>query len=106
MTHLVEYVRAIFGLPARTAIRERQVERQQWLDQGYEVTRETVLYRFADGVSILRTEERDAFPTGLACAECFIDYRVVEPAGLTIEPAGQRFDSACRERYWLRYHSA
>ncbi len=49
----------------------RTVEASTWQDDGFEVARESVTCRFADGTAIRRTIERDLLPgdAGL-CPEC------------------------------------
>ena len=47
------------------------------------------------------------FPAALACAECWITYEVLASAPENpIHPARQVFENACRESFWLAYHSA
>ncbi|WP_334157025.1 hypothetical protein [Oryzomicrobium sp.] len=105
---LAPYVSAILRRTGPHAVREAAVERSAWQDQGVEVRREVTTYRFADGAVIRRTVEEDDFPDGLACAECWITYEVLDhgAAGAPIRPARQVFENACRESFWLAYHSA
>lgn len=99
------YVGAIHGLPGPVAIVEHSVTRDSWTDQGIDVQREEVVYRFDNGAVIRRSLEVEDFPTDLACGECWIDYEVLEhPSAQTIEPARKRFDNPCRETFWLQYH--
>lgn len=76
------------------------------MDQGFEVSKEETIYRFDNGVAIRRCVEQDQFPTELACAECWICYEVVEPVPVAVSPARKTFENACREAFWLKYHTA
>jgi hypothetical protein len=87
-------------------VAETTVQRESWLDQGFEVLKEDVIYVFNNGVKISRTMEQDLFPAELACAECFISYKVLDAAGLPLLPARQNFANTCREAFWIKYHSS
>jgi hypothetical protein len=106
MQSLVNYVQSIHEGSDTPRITLRASRHDSWSDQGFEVSREVTDYHFDDGVVIRRTTEQDQFPTELACAECWIEYEVIERAGLDIQPARKHFDNRCREAWWLRYHSA
>lgn len=108
MDKLVSYVSAILGQPSPVSIRQCSVRHESWHDQGVEVQREEALYVFDNGAVVRRATERDRAPdAGLACAEEWIDYEVVEhPPRHPVQPRRQGFDNACREAFWLRYHSA
>jgi hypothetical protein len=107
MEKLVSYVRAIHGLSSVVSIVQESIKRESWLDQGFEVQKEECVYRFDNGALIRRTIEQDHFPSELACAECFIAYKVLEqPLAQQISPIRQLFGNACRELFWLKYHSA
>ena len=76
-------------------------------DQGVHTRRTVIVARFSDGAVIRRTVEEDDFPAALACAECWITYEVLASAPENpIHPARQVFENACRESFWLAYHSA
>lgn len=105
MPSLANYVQSIHAGQGAPHITERRSRHESWSDQGFDITREITDYRFADGVVIRRSIEQDQFPTELACAECWIEYEVVEPAGQQICPARKHFASRCREAWWLRYHT-
>lgn len=85
---------------------ETREARESWLDQGFEVLKEDRVYVFNNGVKISRTMEQDLFPAALACAECFISYKVLDAAGLPIFPVRLNFANTCRESFWIKYHSA
>jgi hypothetical protein len=109
METLSPYVAAILKQSSlRTIADETVVERLSWIDQGFEVTKEVTRYVFNDGAVIERTLEQDGFPSELACAECWITYRVIAGShdGSEIQPASKTFDNACREAFWLAYHLA
>lgn len=109
METLSPYVAAILKQSSLHAIAdETVVERQSWTDQGFEVTKEVTRYVFNDGAVIERAVEQDSFPSELACAECWITYRVIASSndGREIRPASKTFDNACREAFWLAYHLA
>jgi hypothetical protein len=106
MQALADYVQSIHADKGSLRIAEQTSKQERWTDQGFEVTREVADFRFEDGVVIRRTTEQDQFPTELACAECWIEYRVIESAGRTICPQHKQFDNHCREAWWLRYHTA
>jgi hypothetical protein len=104
---LCRYVAAILERATQPLIVAREAAGDRWLDQGFAVCREVCRYRFADGTVILRTEERDEFPDGAACAECWITYEVIAVGSAgSVEPQRKTFDNACRESYWLSYHLA
>lgn len=108
MEHLATYVSAIQQRTGPLAVTETQVEKSSWQDQGCEVAREICDYRFANGAVIRRTVEQDNFPSESACAEVWITYEVIDHghAGGEIGPARKVFENACREAFWLAYHTA
>ncbi len=107
MENLHAYVAAIHERPSAVAVSGRTVEKTSWLDQGHEVVKEVTDFRFDNEVVIRRTVERDSFPSGAACAECWITYEVIS-AGKTVagvSPSRKVFENACRESFWLAYHT-
>lgn len=104
---LAAYVGAIHRQPSPHTLADESVERTSWLDQGIEVRQEVAVYRFADGAVIRRTVEQDSFPSDLACTECWITYEVLAhgDSGSPIHPVRQVFENACRESFWLAYHT-
>lgn len=102
---LASYVKAIHAFPDGQGVVLESEQRTSWPDQGFEVVRETRVFRFADGVRIEQEVEQDDFPSGLACAECWIRYEVLTDAGFAIEPPKKTFDNHCREAYWLAWHT-
>ena len=108
MDRLAPYVAAILRQPSPLAIAEQTVEQMSWQDQGFVVSKEVSDYRFANGVVVRRTVEQDDFPAEQACAECWITYEVIATgeAIAAVEPARMVFPNACRESFWLAYHSA
>lgn len=108
MEKLSTYVSAICHRTGPLAVSGETVEKSCWQDQGFEVCREVTTYRFDNGVVIQRTIERDHFPSGMACAECWITYDVISNgnSGVEINPSRKGFENACRESFWLAYHTA
>lgn len=108
MDQLAPYVAAILQQPSPLAIADQNVEKTSWQDQGFVVTKEVADYRFANGVVARRTVEQDDFPAEQACAECWITYEVIHTgdAVAAVEPARMVFPNACRESFWLAYHTA
>ncbi|MBS0355922.1 MAG: hypothetical protein JSR83_18710 [Proteobacteria bacterium] len=102
------YVSAILDKPSPLVISGTTVERSSWLDQGFEVTKEVTDYAFNNGAVIRRTVEQDNFPCESACAEVWITYEVISSGdvALGISPQCKTFENACRESFWLAYHSA
>lgn len=108
MDRLATYVGAIHRQAVSPSIASETVEKSCWLDQGFEVCKEVATYRFDNGVVVRRTLEQDSFPSAAACAECWITYEVIATgeAGITVTPARKVFENACRESFWLAYHTA
>lgn len=107
MNKLITYVSAIHGLESPVLIVDRSLEQDRWIDQGFEVEIEKTTYHFSNGVVICRSVEQDQFPTELACAECWISYQVIEQNSCcTVSPCAIKFDSTCREAFWIKYHTA
>lgn len=108
MDRLATYVGAIHRQTGALSIASETVEKSCWPDQGFEVCQEVATYRFDNGVVVRRTLEQDTFPSAAACAECWITYEVIETgaAGITVTPARKVFENACRESFWLAYHTA
>ena len=107
MDKLVSYVSSIHGLQSPVTIVRQDVSRESWHEQDIEVRKEDVTFVFDNGAVIRRSVEWDQVATDLLCAECWIDYHVIEhPPSLRITPANQRFTNVCRETFWLRYHTA
>jgi hypothetical protein len=108
MDQLAPYVAAILQQSSPLAIVDQTVEKTSWQDQGFVVLKEVTDYRFANGAVIRRTVEQDDFPSEQACAECWITYEVVATgdAVVAIDPARMVFQNACRESFWLAYHTA
>jgi hypothetical protein len=105
---LCAYVAAIHCRQSPVAISGRTVEKSSWDDQGFVVSKEVIDYQFENGVVIRRTVEQDNFPGEMACAECWITYEVrsTGPSPNGISPARKVFENACRESFWLAYHTA
>ena len=106
MDKLATYVSAIHGEPSAVAIVDHKVTQDSWLDQGFKVDRVETVYSFDNGVVIRHVVEQDQFPSDLACAECWISYEVIrQGSGNLVSPSKKSFDNACRETFWLKYHS-
>jgi hypothetical protein len=103
---LSTYVAAICCQRSAVAISGCSVEQSSWEDQGFVVSREVLDYQFENGVVIRRTIEQDNFPCEMACAECWITYEVISSGPNNISPARKTFENACRESFWLAYHTA
>ncbi len=108
MEKLFDYVAAIRGQASSLTISGMTVEKSSWQDQGFEVCKEVSEYRFDNGAIIRRTVERDNFPSEAACAEQWITYEVISKGNAVadISPARKVFENACRETFWLAYHTA
>ncbi len=108
MDKLSTYVAVIHGQARPLAISDMTSEKSSWQDQGVEVSKEVSDYRFDNGVVIRRTVEQDSFPSDAACAEVWITYEVISNGhvGADISPTRKVFDNACRESFWLAYHTA
>lgn len=107
MNDLLTYIGAIFNLPSQAVIERRDIAQSSWQEDGFEVRQEVATYYFSNGVVVRRTSEEDSFPSQTACAECWINYEVPSNGQAPVEvlPAVRRFDSACREAFWLKFHS-
>lgn len=108
MDKLFTYVSAIHQLASPVAILRQESETESWMDQGFEVAKTATTYCFDNGVVIRQTVERDAFPSELACSECWIVYEVLSQGNLAGKPFPPRqvFENTCRESFWLSYHRA
>lgn len=108
MDKLPTYVAVIHGQRTTPTVVVKAVEKTSWQDQGFEVTRVVTEYEFANAVVVRHTVERDDLPSEVACVEEWITYEVIasgsEVAG--VSPARQTFSNACREAFWLKYHTA
>lgn len=102
------YVATIHGRPGASAIADMSTATSSWQDQGFEVSKEVTDYRFENGVVVRRTVEQDDFPSEAACAEVWITYEVVSNGNIAaaVTPARKVFENACRESFWLSYHTA
>jgi hypothetical protein len=105
---LSTYVSAIHRRPAPVAILRAAEEKSCYQDQGFEVRQSVTIFHFDNDVVLRRTIEQDEFPSEAACAECWITYEVVSDGevGAAISPQSQVFENACRESFWLKYHTA
>lgn len=108
MNELLTYISAIFDLPSAATIARRSSEQSCWQEDGFEVRQEVATYYFSNGVVVRRTSEQDSFPSQAACAECWISYDVPSngQASILVAPDSRRFDSTCREAFWLKFHTA
>jgi hypothetical protein len=108
MKNLSTYVAAIHHQTSPLTISDVTVEKSSWKDQGFEVSKEVTDYHFDNGAAIRRTVEQDNFPCEAVCAECWISYEVISTgkAVLNISPTRMVFENACRESFWLAYHTA
>ena len=108
MNDLLTYIGAIFNLPSQAVIERRDIAQSSWQEDGFDVRQEVPTYYFSNGVVVRRTSEEDSFPSQAACAECWITYEVPSNGQAPVEvlPAVRRFDSRCREAFWLKFHSA
>lgn len=104
---LAIYVGAVLGRTGPRVIVGRSAEKACWQDQGFDVREDVETYHFDNGVILRRTVEQDDFPAELACAECWITYEVLShgTTGIEVSPARKVFDNACREGFWLAYHT-
>lgn len=107
MENLSTYVAAIHRRASPLAISDMTTETSSWHDQGFEVSKEVTDYRFDNGVVIRRTVEQDNFPSEAVCAEIWITYEVIAKGNVAadISPPRQVFENACRESFWLSYHT-
>jgi len=107
MENLSIYIAAIHHRASPFAISDMTTTKSSWQDQGFEVSKEVTDYRFENGVVIRRTVEQDNFPSEAACAEIWIIYEVISKGSVegNISPARQVFENACREAFWLSYHT-
>lgn len=103
MRNLSTYVAAIHGRTTALAVSGVSEAKSRYQDQGFEVSVIVTTFRFGNGVIIRRTVEQDEFPGEATCTECWITYEVV--SGDAIEPRRQVFENACRESFWLKYHT-
>ncbi|WP_417069807.1 hypothetical protein [Niveibacterium terrae] len=105
---LASYVKLIHDFPDAQGVALESEQRTSWPDQGFEVIREARIFRFEDGARIAQIVEQDDFPSGLACAECWISYEVLSApdSGVAVDPPKKTFDNHCRESYWLAWHTA
>lgn len=108
MEQLATYIAAIHCKAKAPAIADRNVEKTAWEDQGITVTKEVTDFRFDNGVVIRRTVEQDDLISDQVCAECWITYEVIAAGSVMagISPARMVFPNACRESFWLAYHTA
>ncbi|EDZ99222.1 conserved hypothetical protein [Burkholderia sp. H160] len=107
MNKLVSYVSSIHGLSGPVTIVRQDVSTETWREQDIEVHKQEITFVFDNGAVIRRSIEWDQVSSDALCAECWIDYEVIQhPTGLSIDPPSQRFDNVCRETFWLRYHTA
>ncbi len=107
MKKLSTYVSAIHRHTAPVTVLSVAEEKSCYQDQGFDVYKSVTTFHFDNGVVVRRTIEKDEFPCELACAECWITYEVVSggEVGADISPHRQVFENACRESFWLRYHT-
>jgi hypothetical protein len=108
MERLSTYVAAIHRQASPITISDETVEKSSWQDQGFDVSKEVTEYRFDNGVVIRRTVEEDNVPSEAACSEVWITYEVISTGHLVadISPSRQVFENACRESFWLKYHTS
>jgi len=107
MRHLANYVAAIRQRRSPIGIESTTRDVLTWKEDGFEVARESAMYRFTDGAAILCTIEQDLMPAEAeVCPECWITYQVVYEgdSAKQITPVRMTFDSNCREAFWLKYH--
>ena len=108
MKKLSTYVSAIHLKESAVSVSSQTVETSCWQDQGFEVCKNVTTYHFNNGVVIRHTVEQDSFPSELACAECWITYEVLsrDNSDIAVRPQRKVFENACRESFWLAYHTA
>ncbi|TJZ77684.1 hypothetical protein FAZ21_03325 [Chitiniphilus eburneus] len=106
MARLETYVGVIHGRPGPVTVVEQVTTEHGWVDQGVTVQQMRTVYRFSNGVAIRKQVEQDLAPSELACAECWITYDVMASPLLPVRPARKRFENACREAFWMKYHLA
>jgi hypothetical protein len=108
MQKLAEYIAAMLGRTSSQSVIDRVASTSAWQEPGFAVSIEVADYRFENGVVIRRTVEQDDQPSEQACAECWITYEVIDHGSVAtgISPARVVFQNACRESFWLAYHTA
>ncbi len=60
MRHLASYIAAIRQRRSLTCIESMTLEASSWQEDGLDVTRETITYRFTDGAMIFCSAEQDS----------------------------------------------
>lgn len=108
MENLFSYAAAIRNHTSSLVISKTTSECTSWIDQGIEISKEVSVYYFDNGVVIQRIVEKDNIPCEAVCAECWICYEVISIGSMETEiiPAKKTFENACRESFWLKYHTA
>ena len=105
MTHLHAYIAAINAAPSAQQIAKRELTDHSFEEAGIEVTAQTGVYTFANGVVVQREfelEQSEPDPSQ-SCQECWIGYKVLSlPDGLEVQPRSKAFANKCQELFWMR----
>ena len=105
---LSAYVRATMRLQDSPAVSQRQQQEQRQQDGDYTILTQTTVYTFDNGVRIVAEVEQewsvhDAVQ-GDVCPPCDITYRVLDAAGLDIQPPSKSFKNSCQLHFWMQAH--
>ncbi len=99
------YVAASKGLTSPVKLATFEQSDASYLDGDIEVQACRSRFVFTDGVVLEHYCEAEAelSTNECACAECWIDYRIVAtPPALMVSPPKKHFTSHCQEAFWLR----
>ncbi|WP_438288153.1 hypothetical protein [Edwardsiella tarda] len=74
------------------------------IDGSAEVRLTLSQWRFTNGVLLQQEQEAELLPIDEAdhCPACLIRWRVLDDAGLIIQPREKTFHSLCQQAFWLK----
>ncbi|AOV97099.1 hypothetical protein A9798_09065 [Edwardsiella hoshinae] len=103
MERLVDYLCQALT-PTPLGMRRRLQRRTIRIDASAEVQLTLSQWRFANGVLLQQEYEAELAPadTAAQCPACLIRWRVLEDAGLTIQPREKTFHNRCQQDFWLK----
>lgn len=96
---LAKYINMALSGSDSLIIRESAQEK----DELSEVIKITSTWTFSDGVIIRCIREDELFSKAAnQCPECWINWTVVDDAGLPVSPEQKNFFNVCQQQFWLK----
>lgn len=105
---LSAYLRAIMHLQDEPTLQSQQRSEHTQHEDGYTIQTSTIHYYFTNGVHLVAKieqewDEQQAYDASV-CPPCDLSYRVIDAAGIDIQPVYKHFKNNCQLHFWMQAH--